>query len=177
MLSASGINFRYVKPQQKKGQDYDVEIILPDGCVVCADAKCKIETTEFSENTVKNSLQTARKQFPSDRPSIIFMKVPARWMEQSKLGKSLNEIAIEFLRGTGRIVSVKFYVWQLIWRDGLATHNLLFTEISNPNNRFDKTRDWNMFAKPNAAGTWSTMPERWRRLLYYPEDGPSESRK
>jgi hypothetical protein len=173
MLYASGINFRFVRPQQVKGLDYDVEIILHDGCVVCADAKCKINTTEFSENTVKHSLQKARGQFPKDRPSIIFMKVPQRWLEQAKIGKSLNEIAIEFLRGTGRIVSVEFYVEELIWRDGLTTHNLMFTEISNPNNRFDKARNWDMFANPNEAGTWSTMPARWRRLLYYPEDGPN----
>jgi len=112
MLYTSGINFRYVKPQQKKGLDYDVEIIMPDGCIVCADAKCKIEATEFSEATVKNSLQTARKQLPKDRPSIIFVKVPEKWLEQVGIGKSLNEIAIEFLRGTGRIVSVKFYIRQ-----------------------------------------------------------------
>jgi hypothetical protein len=174
MLYASGVTFRYVKPQQKRGLDYDVEITLPDGCVVCADAKCKIETTAFSEHTVKNSLQTARKQFPEDRPSIIFVKVPAQWLEQKSIGKSLNDIAKEFLRGTGRIVSVKFYISQLIWRDELATHNQMFAEISNPNSRFDRARDWNMFASPNPDGKWSTMPPRWRRLLYYPEDGPSE---
>jgi hypothetical protein len=172
MLYASEVNFRFVRPRQKKSFDYDVEIILSDGCVVCADAKCKIEATEFSENTVKNSLQTARKQFPIDRPSIVFVKVPAHWLKQANIGRSLNDIAAEFLRGTGRIVSVKFYIWELIWRDGFATHNQIFAEISNPNTRFDKARDWNMFAKPNEAGTWSTMPSRWRRLLYYPEDGP-----
>jgi len=175
MLYISGINFRYVKPQQKKGLDYDVEIILDDGGVVCADAKCKIETTEFSESTVINSLQGARSQFPKDQPSIIFMKVPQQWFEQANIGKSLNEIAIEFLRGTGRIVSVKFYVAQLIWREGFATHTQMFAEISNPNSRFSNRRDWNMFASPNAAGTWSTVPSRWRRLLYYPDDGPNEA--
>jgi hypothetical protein len=173
MLYTSEIDFRFVKPQQKKGSDYDVEIILSDGCVVCADAKCKIEARDFSEETVKNSLHEARKQFPSDRPSVIFMKIPTQWMDARYAKKPLNGIAEHFLRGTGRIVSVKFYVSEVIYRDGAITHNQMFKEISNPNNRFGRNRNWDMFAKPNVIGGWSTVPPRWRRLLFFPERGPA----
>ncbi len=98
MLYVSGINFRYVKPQQTKGQDYDIEIVLADGCVVCADAKCKIEATSFSAKTVLNSLQEARKQFPKERPSVVFMKVPPQWLEQKEIWKSLAETAAKFFK-------------------------------------------------------------------------------
>lgn len=76
MLFVSSVQFRYVEPQKIKGKDYDVEILLNDKMSVCADAKCKIESTKFSENTIWNTLKSARKQFPVDRPSFIFVKAP-----------------------------------------------------------------------------------------------------
>jgi hypothetical protein len=52
MLHIAGHAFRFIKPKQMKREDYDVEIILPDGTILCADAKCKIETTDFSKETL-----------------------------------------------------------------------------------------------------------------------------
>jgi hypothetical protein len=60
MLFQSDIDFRFVSTTGKKGDDYDLEIFLGDGTVLCADAKCKIEATDFSERTVANSLHQAR---------------------------------------------------------------------------------------------------------------------
>jgi hypothetical protein len=117
MLYCGGVEFRFVEPQQQKGLDYDIEIRLPDGVLVSADAKCKVDSTDFSVDTVRRSLEKARTQFPRDRPSIIFLKVPDRWIEQPLFGASLNEIAVQFLRGTGRIVSVKFYFSRSIYRN------------------------------------------------------------
>ena len=115
MLYLSLTNFRFVSRSGKKGDDYDIEIALKDGIVVCADAKCKIETTDYSENTVRNSLQHARQQFPKDRPSVVFVKVPPRWLaDQSEMKSHLTVIANEFLRGTGRVVSVKYYIHPFI---------------------------------------------------------------
>jgi hypothetical protein len=172
MLYVNDVNFRFVEPQQKKGSDFDIEIILADGLVLCGDAKCKIETTEFSEATVMNSLSHARKQFPSDRPSIVFVKIPSQWLLQPAANRSLNEIAQDFLRGTGRIVSVKYYTSTVAWKDGWITHDHIFAEISNPNNRFDAERDWRMFASPRKDNHWNGMPPRWRRLIYFPRSGP-----
>jgi hypothetical protein len=135
MLYCGGVNFRFVEPQQIKGLDYDVEITLADGMVVCADAKCKLEATEFSADTVRNSLEKARRQFPKDRPSIIFMKVPDRWFKQPTqvTGQSLNGIADKFLCGTKRIVSVKFYFSDVVYVDKALMHDHSFKEISNHN--------------------------------------------
>jgi hypothetical protein len=49
MLFLYRVPFRYVVPQGTKGEDYDVQIIYPDGVIACADAKCKIDSTEPSE--------------------------------------------------------------------------------------------------------------------------------
>jgi hypothetical protein len=173
MLYIGNVDFCYVEPQQKKGLDYDIEITLSDGIAVCADAKCKVETTAFSVDSVRRSPEKARKQFPKDRPSIIFMKVPQRWFEEPNHGISLNTIAEAFLRGTGRIVSVKFYVSYINYRDKKLRNDHAFKEIPNPNNRFDPSRDWNMFAEPPAKVGWNGMPPRWKRLLFIPNDGPA----
>jgi hypothetical protein len=176
MLYLSEVSFHFVKPQGKKENDYDIEISLPDWPRVCADAKCKLETTYFTPNTVRNALGTARKQFPPDLPSIVFMKVPSQWRDiPQPVTDVLYEVAAEFLRGTGRIVSVKYYTSRIVWRGGALTHVQSFKEFSNPRNRFDPNRNWNMFteadeiASPNARGEFSDVPKRWRRLLYYPD--------
>jgi hypothetical protein len=82
--------------------------------------------------------------------------------------------ATPFMRGTGRIVSVKYFTSYIVWRDGGVTHTHRFKEYSNPANRFDKDRNWDMFveadetATPNSFGELSNIPSRWRRLIYYP---------
>jgi len=175
LLYSSGAVFRFVQPQQKKGADYDIEITMADGTTVCADAKCKIETTEFSGETVLNTLDHARKQFPKDRPSAIFVKIPQKWLEKPATGAVLNQLAQQFLRGTQRVVSIKLYVGHVHYSDGSLTQSHNFHEISNPNNRFDAKRDWNMFAEPHPTASWNGMPLRWKRILFFPKDGPDGS--
>jgi hypothetical protein len=148
MLFQSNIDFRFVTRSGKKGDDFDIEISFADGTIVCADAKCKIEATEFSEQTVMNSLRHARGQFPKDKPSIVFIKVPPRWIgDNSNMKEILTNVAKEFLRGTGRVVSVKYYASHIQWEDGHVLHIQAFHEINNSHdvNRFDSSRDWEMF--------------------------------
>jgi hypothetical protein len=174
MLYLGGVNFRFVDPQGKRGADYDIEITLPDGVIVCADAKCKIEATEFSMATVENTLHDARSQFPPDRPSAIFVKIPPKWVEQLDTTIATLEVGRRFLRGTGRIVSIKFYVQHSSYAKGTITHSHGFKEISNPNNRFDATRNWEMFGNPQPTTGWNGLPLIWKRLLFFPKHGPDE---
>jgi hypothetical protein len=178
MLYQSDIDFRFVTRSGKRGDDFDLEIFFEDGTIVCADAKCKVEATEFSEQTVLNSLRYARGQFPKDKPSIIFVKVPPRWIgEDSNMKKILTKVTNDFLRGTGRVVSVKYYVSYIHWENGRVLHIQAFHEINNAHelNRFDSSRNWEMFVEadtrfgPDGVENYSDVPERWRRLVYYPE--------
>ena len=77
------------------------------------------------------------------------------------------EVGRRFLRQTKRVVSVKFYVDQLFYDNGVITHIQAFKEFSNPNNRFDPSRDWDMFKTTTAGGP---VPEIWRRLINFPND-------
>jgi hypothetical protein len=176
MLYVSEIDFRFVITSGKKGDDYDIEMKLSDGIKVCADAKCKIESTNFTAETVRHTLDKARKQFPPDRASIIFVKVPPQWRsEPLPVSDILYEVAKDFLRGTGRIVSVKYFTSRIVWNNGAITHVHAFKEFSNPANRIDPDRNWDMFVgadktvQPNTDGNVSDVPQRWRRLIYYPQ--------
>jgi hypothetical protein len=173
MLLASNVVFRYVERTGLKGADFDIEITLPDGLKLCADAKCKIETTEFSEETVRNTLKRAVDQLPKDRPGVIFLKVPPAWFNELPAARDLLELGRRFLHGsTKRVVSIKFFMTHQVWRSGMLTQSHGFKEICNPDNRFDPNRNWDMFAEPNPNPTWNGMPKGWRRLVFFPKDGP-----
>jgi hypothetical protein len=172
LLFMHRIPFRFVVPQNRKGFDYDFELTYPDGLVACADAKCKLEVSEINRNTVKNSLQDAREQLPSNRPGIAFVKIPPRWIDDPTRAAELENVAVEYLRGTRRLASVKFYVSDLIYGDDISHHVMRFKEISNSQNRFDATRNWDLFeSRAISDGHWNGMPDHWFRLAYFPH-GP-----
>jgi len=141
MLQMHGQSFRYITRSGKKGEDYDIEIVATDGLVICADAKCKVQANEFSPTSLRNTLNHARTQFPSDKPSAVFVKIPPHWLSSLERGAEILDVARKFLRGTKRVVSVKIYVDHLVYENGVITHNQAFKEISNPSNRFDPERD------------------------------------
>lgn len=166
MLHMHDVKFRFVVPSGKKGSDYDIEV----DCGVwslCADAKCKIVSTEFSLNTIMNTLHGARTQFPADRPSALFVKIPPHWMKDEARSNDIFDVARTFLRQTKRVVSVKFYVDDLLHKDGVITHVQAFKEISNPHNRFDASRSWDLF---NSKPQGGPVPSSWRRLVNFPRD-------
>jgi hypothetical protein len=52
LLHVHEVKFRFVVPTMRKGDDYDFEVIYPDGLAVPADAKCKFETTKINPGSV-----------------------------------------------------------------------------------------------------------------------------
>src|SRR6266446_2875642 len=101
MLYLQQIPFRYVVPSGRKGSDYDIEIIYWNGLVVCGDAKCKVEATEFSAKTIDNTLEKAQRQLPDNRPGIVFVKVPPKWIEIPNFANICVAVARDFLRTQG----------------------------------------------------------------------------
>jgi hypothetical protein len=92
------------------GKNYDVELFHPNGELICADTKCKVETTAISDATVAHTLRHAqRKQIPSDGNGIIFVKVPQRWMDadgREGFKDRFRRITRAFFNGTTRVVSL-----------------------------------------------------------------------
>jgi len=173
ILYINDAHFRFITPGGKKGDDYDLEIIYPDGMIVCAETKCKIEGTEISAATIKNALGEARGQLPQDKPGVIFVMVPQRWLEEGA-ERLLVETAIAFLKGTGRVASVKYYVEPLAFSNGTMSQGHKYKEISNPHHRLYPNRNWDLLHyKPTTtkiAAGWDALPEKWIRLINFPHE-------
>lgn len=69
ILYINDANFRFVAPTGERGVDYDLEIIYPDGTIVCAETKCKIEGTDASAATINNAL---KRPSPSREGAFVF---------------------------------------------------------------------------------------------------------
>ncbi len=169
MLYINDVSFRFVEPIGEKRSDYDYEITLPDGSIVCADAKCKLESTALSENTVLSALGKARRQLPDNRPGIVLIKFPADWREIDGHVDILASAANEFCRSSSRIVSVVFYTAPMAFDGVNMTLGHQFMELHNRNNKFDTTRDWRLFNKwRSSPGAANGLPKKWLRLINFP---------
>jgi hypothetical protein len=174
ILYLNDVNFRFVPPVGETGEDYDLEITYPEGTVICAETKCKIEGTEPSTATIENALNQARKQLPKNKPGIIFVMVPQQWLEVGAQ-RLMVETAIKFFKTTGRVVSIKYYTEPLALSDGTLSQGHRYKELSNPHNRFQPNRNWDLlFYKPTTAKsigrTWDALPEKWIRLVNFPNE-------
>jgi hypothetical protein len=163
MLYLRQIRFRYVVPRGRTGSDSDIEVVYPNGLVVCGDAKCKIESTEFSWKTIDYTLEAARSQLPDDRPGIVFVKLPPRWLEIPHFADICVAVASDFLRTTRRVVSVKYYTAQITFVDGALQFQQFAQEISNPITDFGNFHNWNILHMVDSIPPW------WKRIILYPD--------
>jgi hypothetical protein len=161
-LYLHSVSFRYVVPISKKGSDYDVEITYPNGVTACADAKCKVEG-DFNARTIENSLETARKQLPKDKPGIVFVKHSSTWAKENFA--ELRDLTFKFFRRTERIVSVKYYVQPFERRGNSLVHQHGYVEFSNPKTRFGENVNWDLF--PVGVLQNLKVPDHWQQILHY----------
>jgi hypothetical protein len=162
------IAFKFVKPTGTKGGDYDVDIGYSDGREACADAKCRLEGTEVRADTIKNSLDKARRNnLPPNKPGIIFMKVPQTWLEQDDVRRGIYAEVEGFLRNTKRVVSVVVYATAAM---ELADQNMTllrhrFNEFRNASHRFDRAKNWALFKDYRVPEEWGGMHPKWQRVF------------
>lgn len=172
MLYLNRVPFRFVRPSGVKGADYDAKITYPDGTELCADAKCKIDTTPLGEKTIMNTLQSARKQLPKNEPGAIFVKVPPSWMDDPQFANICVDVARNFLRNTRRVVSVKFYVAPFTFEGGYLKQQHAYKEVSNQKTDFGDDKNWDVFRKHHLPRESNGMPEHWQRILFFPDESP-----
>ena len=179
ILYMLNIPFRFVTPQQKLGDDYDMEITYPDGVVVCAETKCRIEKTVLGPSTIRNALRKARGQLPPNRPGIIFVKCPQQWFEDGKRETTQRQLLADVSKFFGRanesprnqrIVSVKFYAEVLTYSDGVVENTIERIETSHHRNKFYPNRDWDFPLYQSPPGEFFEMPLEWVRLINFPSE-------
>lgn len=164
MLFLNKVPFRFVIPVGVKKQDYDFDILYPNGIAACADSKCKANETEFTENGLRNVFQKARKQLPNDKPGIIFVKVPERWFYEDGFHRLSIPCVNRFLGGVRRIVSVKIYMTLVNFRSNVMRVDYAFKEISNQNTDFGNDVNWDIFRTPELGGS-KELPDHFNRII------------
>jgi hypothetical protein len=162
------IVFKFIEPSGIKGADYDCAIDYRDGREACADAKCRLEGTEVRAETVRNALTKARTQnLPADKPGIIFVKVPQTWLEWEDVRTGMYAVVRDFLRNTGRIVSVVVYATHVMELEAgkmvLMRHR--FNEFPNETHRFDRTKNWSLFKDYKVPEEWGGAHPKWTRVF------------
>lgn len=127
--------FYFNSPSNQKGLDYNV-VATTQGFEIPCEIKCKIESTNFSENTIKATLKHARTQLPENTPSIIFIKIPETWTVEDETEEKLLGVLNEFFNGTTRVNSVIYHweEWDYL-QTGQALRTIRFNEIANPNSK------------------------------------------
>jgi len=179
MLYANDWQFRFVSPKGGRGDNYDLQIRYWNR-TVCADVKCKIDSQIPDSNSITRTLTRSRTQLPADKPGLFFVKIPQQWMEHSGWERITVQGALDFFsQGSGRIVSVAFYVEPIrlvgmVPQKGshyLAQQGHHFYEVANSRRRYCQDFDCKLFEvwRPSVYTTWSAMPPKYIRLFEFPK--------
>jgi hypothetical protein len=94
---------------------------------------------------------------------MFFIKILQHLTKTYLYDQMLVEVAKEFLRSTGRVVSAKYYIEPYEVRDGHLGQGHLFKEIDNPRNR------WELFPYQPPADATDALPLKWRRFYDFPD--------
>jgi hypothetical protein len=163
LLFQSEIPFRFVKETGRRGADYDVEATFSVGRIAC-ETKCKIEITDLTSETIANSLGTARDQVPSDKPAIVFLRTPERWMTDPAANPVI-ERGLQKAFGSTRRVSAVILHWEQWWlgqpRGGMRA--TCFRTEHNPRARFS-LRELDHIIGPK-------KPSKWRYIIQMANNG------
>jgi len=118
----------FARPEIGKSErDYDFAV-EKGGEVVSVEATA-FTNASYARQTVKNALNTKRKQVPSDRPAVIICFYPGRWLDEvPDLRKELLDVTESFFLRTRRINFVCFIEerFRLEGRKGLS-YSVQFT--------------------------------------------------
>jgi hypothetical protein len=162
MIAFHGLKFRFVMPTRGPKLNYDFEIFHADGFKVCAEAAAKFDATTPRARSVRESLRDSRDQLPDDEPGIIFIKVPENWIRDVELAAQITEIAVDYLRQSTHVMSVKFYAPVTIYTSMATARWHAYCEVSNP--KFPN-RNWDMFRDETVP--MLGFPSWW--LRFFPE--------
>ena len=90
-------------------------------------------------------------------------------MDEGDFLKMTISAAQSFLKGTRRVVSVKFYMSPNSIEGGYIKQRHAYKEISNPDTRFGAARNWNYFCQFDLPPECNGVPPHWQRVLFFPD--------
>lgn len=158
LLMSNAIPFYFIRPSGCLGQDYDALATI-DGSPVACEMKAKLEQTEPSLRSVRDTLDRARRQLPNDQPGVVFLKLPEAWTT-SECGRAAIEGGVKAALGRTRRISaviVHWEQWQSVGSGALRA--VRFLHVRNPRARIP------LEALAKAVKAWpATMNGDWIEL-------------
>ncbi len=133
-LQKNGFIPEFVEQSGRKGEDYDL-IGQKNGFAVSVEAKSRRAGVILSERTLRNTLETARRQLPSPGPGMIFISIPNEWTREADVEAVIGACVNSFFRNSGRVNNIV-----LIWHQWLELNQgkasaQLVREFANDNPR------------------------------------------
>lgn len=94
ILFRNRIEFQFVKPLGKSGQDYDIQIAA-DGLEIACEVTEKLPQTRFSNSTITGTLRKKNRQVPRDNPYVVMLRLPREWLSDDHhptVKMTINEV-------------------------------------------------------------------------------------
>jgi hypothetical protein len=167
LLRNMGIPFRYRKISGITREDYDLEFFVPDFGWIPGEVKNKASSTIIGKSTIESSLKAARKQLPTDRPNVIFLRVPSSWLVDAT-GTVIPKAIIEFFVKTQGVYAVILYSSIVNSMDSIdVMHNMCGIHI-NKNCRFKDILNFKWPSPSLAVPLWNDL-SAWAANYYIDE--------
>jgi hypothetical protein len=159
IIRQSGYPIRFI-PESNVRKVHDLATTV-SGVTIACESKCKLETTQLSAKTVKNTLDDARDQLPRDRPGVVFLKIPEVWKTTVESVEQISTGVRSFLSTTGRVSAVITHQEQ--W--GFSSDNVIVVRVPllgtyhNPRARHSLTRPGGLFPLAVDLGSWTRLTD------------------
>lgn len=112
LLTFNGFKVEIMAESGKRGSDFDLAA-KKERIELNVEVTGKDELP-FTVNTIKNTLKKKRTQTPSDRPAILYMHVPASWMDNLRKAQSqFTEAFTDFFIRSHRLNGIVL-VWERV---------------------------------------------------------------
>ena len=116
-----------------------------------------MEAAELTENSVLNTLDKAHKQLPTDKPCVIFLKIPEMWTTDKVCAGLMAKVLNDFFRNSRRVAAVVIH-WEIYadaGDDGKMSGRMYRIE-HNPNARHSLV-EFGQFIETNRQAFWRSI--------------------
>jgi hypothetical protein len=115
MIVEDGHQIIFRKPIQKKGEDYDIDIILKNDINLCAEIKCKRQDSAVNINNLRTKLIKASDQLPKNKKGIILIKVSEKLIHKKEFKSEAEDFLQVFYGNHPHVIAVV-----IIWEGSLS---------------------------------------------------------
>ena len=156
LLAYNGFDVEIVGETGVRGEDFDLAISR-DGVTLSVEITGK-EDGPITVHTISNTLKSKRTQVPPNRPAVLYMRIPAEWMELTRRGQAIfTEAFVDFFRRSHRFNAVVLVWEQLVsFGTGAFTQMNMWTCYNNhPRHFYPHMALLGLIAAPNGQTSFS----------------------